>query len=42
MTQIPKFKTETEMQEFWATHDSADFWDDMEDEEVELNIQQRE
>jgi len=27
---IPVFATEEEAREFWATHDSADYWDQME------------
>ncbi len=27
---IPVFTTEEEAQEFWATHDSTDYWDQME------------
>ena len=38
MAKIPKFKSETEIQEFWSTHDSADFWDDMEDDEVDIGL----
>lgn len=28
---IPEFASEEEAQEFWATHDSTDYWDQMED-----------
>ncbi|MCZ6676535.1 MAG: CopG family antitoxin [Candidatus Poribacteria bacterium] len=38
MATIPKFKSEEEIQEFWATHDSADYWDDMADDEVEISF----
>ncbi len=31
MDKIPKFKSEKEEQEFWATHSSADYWEDMEE-----------
>ena len=34
MVRIPKFNSEEELQEFWSTHDSADYWEDMEDDEV--------
>jgi hypothetical protein len=38
MAKIPQFKTEAELQQFWSTHDSADFWDDMVDDEVEISL----
>ena len=38
MAKLPKFKSESEIQEFWATHDSADYWDDMEDDGVEIHF----
>ncbi|MBU1152950.1 BrnA antitoxin family protein [bacterium] len=38
MAKIPKFKSEKEMQEFWATHDSADYFDDMIDDKVEIDF----
>ena len=31
MAKIPEFKGEKEEREFWATHSSADYWDDMEE-----------
>jgi Ribbon-helix-helix protein, copG family./Protein of unknown function (DUF3680). len=31
MAKIPKFKSEKEEREFWDTHSSADYWDDMEE-----------
>ena len=31
MAKIPEFKTETEEREFWATHSSADYWEDMQE-----------
>ncbi len=31
MDKIPKFKSEKEEREFWATHSSADYWEDMEE-----------
>ena len=37
MAKIPKFKNEKEAAEFWTTHDSTDYLDDMEeDEPIEL------
>ncbi len=38
MARIPQFNSEAEIQEFWATHDSADYWDDMVDDEVEIGF----
>jgi len=38
MAKIPKFNNEEELQQFWSTHDSADFWDDMVDDEVEISL----
>ncbi len=38
MSRIPELKTEEEKRGFWATHDSADYFDDMEDEEVEVRF----
>ena len=37
MAKIPTFKTEAEEGEFWDTHDSADYWDDTEEVELELS-----
>jgi len=31
MAKIPKFKGEKEEREFWDTHSSADYWDDMQE-----------
>jgi predicted DNA binding CopG/RHH family protein len=31
MSKIPEFKTKKEEREFWGTHSSADYWDDMEE-----------
>jgi len=31
MAKIPEFKTKKEERDFWATHSSADYWDDMEE-----------
>jgi hypothetical protein len=33
MKKIPEFKTIKEEREFWSTHSSADYWDDMEKSE---------
>jgi len=30
MSKIPQFKTKKEEREFWASHSSAGYWDDME------------
>lgn len=38
IAKIPKFNNEEEIQEFWSTHDFADFWDDMADDEVEISF----
>ena len=38
MARIPKFDSEEEMQEFWSTHDSAGYWEDMEDDDVEISF----
>lgn len=29
MVKIPEFKTEKEEREFWASHSSAEYWDNM-------------
>ena len=31
---LEKFRTEQEMREFWDTHDSAEYFEDMKDDEV--------
>jgi predicted DNA binding CopG/RHH family protein len=31
MAKIPVFKSEKEEREFWDTHSSADYWEDMEE-----------
>ncbi len=31
MGKIPEFKNQEEEREFWATHSSADYWDDTEE-----------
>lgn len=35
---IPRLKTEQEVQTFWAAHDASDFWDDMDDDEVQVIV----
>ena len=39
IAKIPRFRTVQEMREFWDTHDSAEYFEDMKDdgEEVEFN-----
>jgi len=34
MAKIPRFRTEEEIREFWDTHDSAAYFEDMEDDVV--------
>ena len=36
MAKIPGFRTEPEMWEFWDAHDSAEYFEDMEDDEVRI------
>jgi predicted DNA binding CopG/RHH family protein len=31
MPKLPEFKTKKEEREFWDSHSSADYWEDMED-----------
>ncbi len=38
MRQIPRFRTEEERREFWDTHDSTEYFEDMEDEEVQVTF----
>ncbi len=38
MAKIPEFKTEEEIQEFWATHDSVDYFNDMVDDRVKVDF----
>ena len=40
MTKIPRFGTEQEMREFWDTHDSAEYFEDMIDDEVSVEFKQ--
>ena len=35
---LPHFKSETEEAEFWATHDSVDYWEMFEDMEESLDV----
>ncbi len=39
MTKIPDFETLDEAVEFWESHDSADYWDDMEEVTFEVDLQ---
>jgi vacuolar-type H+-ATPase subunit C/Vma6 len=40
--EIPeKFETLKEAGEFWDTHSAADYWDEMEDVEIEFDIKNR-
>jgi len=36
MAKIPGFRTEQEVWEFWDTHDSAEYFEDMKDDEVRI------
>ena len=38
MVKIPDFKTLDEAVEFWESHDSADYWEDMEEVKFEVNL----
>ena len=38
MAKIPRFRTEQEMREFWDAHDSAEYFEDMKDDEVEVEF----
>ncbi len=41
-TSIPKeFRSLRQAGEFWDTHSAADYWDQMEDVEMRVNIQSR-
>ena len=40
MAKIPAFKTQDEAVEFWETHDSADYWEDMEEVLFEVTLHQ--
>jgi len=37
---IPGFRTEQEVWEFWDTHDSAEYFEDMNDDEVRIAFKQ--
>jgi len=38
MAKIPDFKTQDEAVEFWETHDSADYWEDVEEITFEVAL----
>ncbi len=38
MTKIPDFETLDEAVEFWESHDSANYWDDMEEVTFEVDL----
>ena len=38
VAQIPRFGTEQEMREFWDIHDSAEYFEDMGDDEVSVEF----
>ncbi|MEA1864275.1 MAG: CopG family antitoxin [Euryarchaeota archaeon] len=38
MAKIPGFRTEQEMREFWDTHDSAEYFEDMKDDAVQITF----
>ena len=38
MAKIPDFKTLNEAVEFWETHDSADYWENMEEVSFKVNL----
>jgi len=40
MAKIPEFRTEQEMREFWDTQDSAEYFEDMKDDEVQITFNQ--
>ena len=40
MAKIPRFRTEQEMREFWDTHDSTEYSEDMKDDEVQITFKQ--
>jgi len=40
MAKIPGFRTEQEMREFWDTHDSAEYFGDMNDDAVWIAFKQ--
>jgi hypothetical protein len=38
MTKFPEFKTLDETVDFWESHDSTEYWDEMEDVKVEVDL----
>ena len=40
MAKLPEFETVDEEVKFWETHDSADYWDDMEEVNFEVDLHQ--
>ncbi len=40
MTKIPGFRTEQETREFWDAHDSAEYFEDMNDDGAEIIFNQ--
>lgn len=38
--EIPVFQTKEEEAEFWDTHSLADYWDELEDEEMSFKLQE--
>ena len=40
MAKIPDFKTLDEAVEFWESHDSTDYWEEMEEATFEVNLHQ--
>ncbi len=40
MAKIPEFKTLDEAVEFWESHDSADYWEDTEEVQFEVELYQ--
>jgi hypothetical protein len=38
MKKIPRFRIEQEMRDFWDTHDSADYFEDMDDDEISVEF----
>ena len=40
MAKIPGFGTEQELREFWDAHDSAEYFEDMSDDEVRIAFKQ--
>ena len=40
MAKIPGCRTEQEMREFWDTHDSAEYFEDMKDDGVQITFKQ--